>query len=289
VLNGDGTMGATQTLLVQATSVDETTVTVTAGSHEQQVISKATAPFAWTARLAQQSLQKDFDPALVRLFDGHHQGALMQVQGTDDTPLDVKIDGAATTLPQVTLTNDFGFVDFAATSGRSTVHVAREVATAETAGGQDDQLAVVRLRQNGIDEVSVTLFRVDDLDGSIGGLKPGDALYATAAQIRAYQTTEGGSAIFGAGYGDYTQAILTNVDAGDLIAIKLTNHSTGHDYWSFAQANEIDGNGDHVGHAWNYGLNTWGFEDQLGGGDRDFNDVIVGLDFTSTAGHGWTV
>jgi hypothetical protein len=287
VLDGDGTMGATQSLLVQTTSSVLATVTVIDGSHEQHVTSNPTAPFAWTARLAEQSLQEDFDPALVRLFDGHHQGALMQVQATDDTPFAVKIDGTATTLPQVALTNDFGFVDFAAAIGKSSVHVAREVAIAETAGGHDDQLAVVRIRQNGMDEVSVMLFRVDDLNGTIDGLKPGDALYATAAQIRAYQTTEGGSTIFGAGYGNYTQAMLTHVDAGNLIAIKLTDHATGHDYWSFAQANEVGSDGQHVGHAWNYGLNTWGFEDQYGGGDRDFNDAVVGLDFTSAAGHGW--
>ena len=42
-----------------------------------------------------------------------------------------------------------------------------------------------------------------------------------------------------------------------------------------------------VGHLWNYGLNTWGWEDTYGGGDHDYNDLIVGIDFTSTAGHGW--
>ncbi|MFO1158504.1 MAG: hypothetical protein U1E60_06670 [Reyranellaceae bacterium] len=289
VLNGDDTMGATQSLLVQTTSAVGTTVTVVDGSHHQHVTSEATAPFAWTARLAQQSLQDDFDPALVRLFDGYRQGALTQVQAAQGTPFAVTIDGAATETPQVTLTTDFGFVDFAATTGKSSVHVAREVAIAETAGGQDDQLAVVRIRQSGIDQVSVTLFRVDDFNGTIDGLKPGDALYATAAQIRAYQITEGGSTIYGTGYGNYTQAMLTHIDANDLIAIKLTNLTTGHEYWSFAQANETDGSGNHVGHAWNYGLNTWGFEDQFGGGDRDFNDVIVGLDFTSASGHGWIV
>ncbi|MFO1157583.1 MAG: hypothetical protein U1E60_01950 [Reyranellaceae bacterium] len=291
VLDGTGSggwkMGATQSLLVQTISTIDTSVTVVDGSHQQHATSGATAPFAWTTMLAQQSLQADFDAALVRLFDGHQQGALMQVQAARDTPFAVTIGGAATTTPQVALTNDHGFVDFAAATGKSTVQVAREVAIAETAGHQDDQLAVVRLRQNGVDEVSVTLFRVDDLSGTIAGLQPGDPLYATAAQIRAYQTTEGGSTIFGAGYGNYTQAMLTHVNAGDLIAIKLTDHTTGHDYWSFAQANEVGSGGDHVGHAWNYGLNTWGFEDQLGGGDRDFNDVIVGLDFTSASGHGW--
>ena len=32
--------------------------------------------------------------------------------------------------------------------------------------------------------------------------------------------------------------------------------------------------------------NTWGWEDTYGGG-RDYNDLIVQLDFTSAAGHGW--
>jgi hypothetical protein len=41
-----------------------------------------------------------------------------------------------------------------------------------------------------------------------------------------------------------------------------------------------------VGHLWNCGLNTWGWEDTYGGGDRDYNDMVVQLDFTSAAGHG---
>ena len=51
-------------------------------------------------------------------------------------------------------------------------------------------------------------------------------------------------------------------------------------------ANEIV-NGAPVGHLWNYGLNTWGWEDTYGGGDRDYNDMVVQLDFTSASGHGW--
>jgi hypothetical protein len=47
--------------------------------------------------------------------------------------------------------------------------------------------------------------------------------------------------------------------------------------------------GQHVAHLWNYGLNTWGFEDTYGGGDHDFNDMIVQVDFTSASGHGWLV
>ena len=33
--------------------------------------------------------------------------------------------------------------------------------------------------------------------------------------------------------------------------------------------------------------NTWGLGRYYGGGDRNYNDLIVQLDFTSAAGHGW--
>jgi hypothetical protein len=68
--------------------------------------------------------------------------------------------------------------------------------------------------------------------------------------------------------------------------MQLTNLTSGTVYWAFSQANEkVDGRP--VGHLWNYGLNTWGWEDTAGGGDRDYNDLVVGLDFTSAYGRGW--
>ena len=42
--------------------------------------------------------------------------------------------------------------------------------------------------------------------------------------------------------------------------MKLVNNTTGDTYWAFAHANETVA-GQHVGHLWNYGLNTWGWED----------------------------
>ncbi len=53
--------------------------------------------------------------------------------------------------------------------------------------------------------------------------------------------------------------------------------------FAFAAANEAV-NGQPVSHIWSYGLNTWGWEDMLGGGDRDYNDLVVQLDFTSDSG-----
>ena len=45
-------------------------------------------------------------------------------------------------------------------------------------------------------------------------------------------------------------------------------------------------NGQNVVHLWNYGLNTWGWED---GRDHDCDDLVVNLDFTSAFGNGWLV
>ncbi len=59
--------------------------------------------------------------------------------------------------------------------------------------------------------------------------------------------------------------------------------SGGHTFYAFANANEVV-DGAHVGHLWNYGMNTWGWEDLYGGGDHDYNDLVVQLDFTSASG-----
>ena len=172
------------------------------------------------------------------------------------------------------------------------VRVALPVAIAETAGGASDTVAIVRLRQNGEDSLAVSFFRVDDYTGTIdlGGpvYRPGDANYLAAAQDRAYLTQGGAASIGGPGYGQWSQTGLVDVDAGDIIAMMLTNNTSGQTFFSFARANETVA-GQNVGHLWNYGLNTWGFEDTWGGGDRDYNDMVIGLDFTSSAGSGYLV
>ena len=277
-----------ETLLVQTHAQAATTVDVTVGAGNTSFASGPSAAYAWTSLLAQQSLQSDFDPNLVRLFDKQAQGGLAQAQTVAGDALSVAIDGTAAATPQVTMSSAFGFVDFAAAGGDGGVRLARPVAVAETAGGADDQQAVVRLRQNGQDSLSLTFYKVDDLNGAIGGQHPGDAGYAAAAQGRAYQFAGGATSLAGPGYGNYAQAMLQNVDAGDYVAMSLTNQSSGTTYWAFAQANEAVG-GQSVGHLWNYGLNTWGWEDTKGGGDHDFNDLVVQLDFTSASGSGWLV
>ena len=162
------------------------------------------------------------------------------------------------------------------------IHLARAVAVAETVDGSSDQNAIVRVRQNGQDQLAVTFYKVDDYSGKIGNLNPGDAGYAEAAANHAYVLQSGGSLLLGPGYGFFEQTAITNVDAGDKIAMMLTNRSSGDVFYAFTHANS-----DGQGHLVNYGHNTWGFEDTRGGGDHDFNDLVVQLDFTSSYGNQW--
>ena len=165
------------------------------------------------------------------------------------------------------------------------IHLARAVAVAETAGAANGQDAVVRVRQNGQDQLAVSFYKVDDFSGKIGNLNPGDAGYAQASAAHAYGLQSGGTPAAGpAATASSSRRPIANVNAGDLIAMTLTNRSSGDVWYAFAHANS-----DGRGHLVNYGHNTWGWEDTHGGGDHDFNDLVVQLDFTSNTGHGWLV
>lgn len=286
VVNGDlasgWTSGATQSLLFQTMSPNGVAVDVAIGGDSFDYSSGASGAFAWTSRLAMQSLQSDFDANLVRLFDGYAQGAQTQYSLGASDSLSVAIGGQTGQAIQAGLTSAHGFADFMASDG--VVRVARAVAVAETAAAADDQMAVVRVRQNGQDSLGVAFYKVDDLSGTINGIAPGQAGYAAAAQANTYQLATGGTMLGGPGYGNYTENALLHVDAGDIVAMSLVNMTHGDTYWAFSQANP-----DGQGHLWNYGLNTWGWEDTRGGGDHDFNDMLVQLDFTSASGHGWLV
>ena len=63
------------------------------GSDGFSVYSVAAGIYAWTSRLAQQSLQDDFDPKLVRLFDKQGHGMLSEVVLSAGESLGVHIDG----------------------------------------------------------------------------------------------------------------------------------------------------------------------------------------------------
>jgi hypothetical protein len=199
----------------------------------------------------------------------------------------VSIDGAAASANQAKLTSPFGLADFTtgniASSPDPGVRMARPLMVADTAGHHDDQEAIVRLRDMGKDSLSLMFYKVDDYNGTAAGLAPGSSGYAAAAAAAAYQTDDGATLISNPARSEYKEARLVNIDAGDLIAMELIDNSKGKTYWGFAQANETV-HGQHVGHLWNYGLNTFGWEEHFRGGDRDFNDLGVQVDFTSASG-----
>lgn len=274
-----------QSLLVQVMATDAVDVRLHAGDATFRFDSSASDRFAWTSQFAQQVLQPDFDPALVEMFDGQSQGALDWTGIRKGADLSVKVDKLVAGTPQGSLSSDYGFVDYVSETG-AVVRVARPVAVAHTVEGADDQVAVVRMRQGAEDKIVLKLYRVDDFKGRIDGLKPGDAGYNAAANGRAYETASGESRLKGPGYGEYRQKKITGIDDGDIVAMKI--RSGGEVYFAFARANEKS-HGEKVGHLWNYGLNTWGWESGYKGGDEDFNDLVVQIDFTSAYGEGWLV
>ncbi|MEP9378793.1 DUF4114 domain-containing protein [Aquabacter sp. CN5-332] len=278
--------GATQNLLFQPILSSAGDWSLSLGTSSVSFIGTAADTHAWTNQFAQQSLQVDFSSDLVTMFDRQSQGVVYQAVVAAGANVAVSIDGQGTAPPQAQLSSAFGFAGFVSDDGDNAVQVSRAVAIAETAGGGNDQDAVVRTRQNGINDISVLFYKVDDLSGTIAGIAPGQTGYDAATAVHAYQTIAGGSWIAGAGYGQYSQTEIVGVDAGDLIAMKLFNGTN--TFYAFAQANEAV-NGQGVGHLWNYGLNTWGWEDLYGGGDRDFNDLVIQLDFTSASGSGLLV
>ncbi len=278
---GGWVSGADQSLLIQASTVSGVgaRVGLNIGGTITSFVSPGSAPFAWTSRLAEQSLQRDFDDGLAILFDKQSQGTVMQMQVGAGQSLSVGIDGHAALATQATLSSSFGFADFF--SGGDALRVARPVMVAETVGARNDQDAIVRLRQVDTDQLALTFYRVDDFSGSIGGLQPGSAGYQASLQARAYTLGSGGTSLDGPGYGKYAETTLRHVNAGDLIAMQLTDKSTGNVYSAFTQAN-----GDGAAHIYNYGANTYGWES---GSDGDYNDMVVQIDPTSAYNHGWLV
>ena len=112
---------------------------------------------------------------------------------------------------------------------------------------------------------------IDDLDGRIGGLLPGDPGYAEAA-VRQQLDTEAG------------------LPAGTLVAPFIIADGTAEEFLAENPLNQsgeevmayfafIGANPDGVDHVRLLGDNTIGFEDEWGGGDRDYNDLVVQVNF----------
>ncbi|MFG1428203.1 Ig-like domain-containing protein [Roseixanthobacter glucoisosaccharinicivorans] len=271
---GAVTSSVNQSLLFQSYLKSGSQVHIDDGHGGQDFASAASAASAWSKAFAQSVLSAGFSDDQVTKYDHQSQAKLYQSVVGKDAALAVTLDGVSTAVSKAALALSGG--EFVSDDGGSAVEIARPVAVAETAGGADDQNAVVRMRQVGANDSSVMFYKVDDFAGTVNGLKPGDAGYDAASSAHAYQTDTGSTWVSGGGYGKYSEATLTHINANDLIAMKLS--SGGSTFYAFADANEIV-NGQHVAHVWSYGLNTWGWEDLYGGGDNDFNDIVVQLDF----------
>jgi len=118
---------------------------------------------------------------------------------------------------------------------------------------------------------SFGFYVIDDLDGRIGDLLPGDPGYAEAAVSQQLDTNAG----FPAGT-LVAPFIISDGTVEEFLAENPLNQS-GEDvmaYFAFTGANP-----DGVDHVRLLGDNTIGFEDQLGGGDRDYNDLVVQVNF----------
>ncbi len=276
-----GVSTVSQTLLVQDELGAGTTTLLGVGTGAP-VVAVGGSPLAWTSRLAEQTLQKDFSSALVLQLDGAAQGTTYQVAFNAGQGIAAFTGTNPLPLYQAHYTNAFGIVQFGDASGDVTL--ARPVAVAQTALGASNQEAILRLRQVSSDDLKLEVYKVDDFNGTIGGIAPGQAGYAAAAASRDYVTDKGTTVISGPGFGNYGEARIKGVNAGDILAMHLINATTGGSFWAFASANE-KADGSHVNHLWNYGLNTYGWEGSTGGGDRDYNDLVVGIDFTSGSGH----
>jgi VCBS repeat-containing protein len=124
---------------------------------------------------------------------------------------------------------------------------------------------------------TIGFYTVDALDGRIGEFKPGDNGYAKAALNRSVMNMTKGDASNKKTFAGNSllapylvangtvQDVLTGTKVGQMPQV----------YFSYMGANS-DGQ-DHVRLL---GDNKFAFEDQLGGGDRDFNDAIVQIKVT---------
>ncbi len=138
------------------------------------------------------------------------------------------------------------------------------------------------LKSDAVFRNQVGFYAVDDETGKIGNLKPGDIGYAEAAiknsvvNIDKSQTTLSDPSF--AGDRLLAAYLIANGTKESFLANNKSNTltTTGvQAYFSYLGANP-----DQVDHIRLLGDNRFGFEDLSGGGDRDFNDLVLQVKFT---------
>jgi uncharacterized protein YkwD len=112
----------------------------------------------------------------------------------------------------------------------------------------------------------VGFYTVDDaLTGRVGSLLPGDVGYAQAAIGRAVTSLNNISGT--------VVANNQNLTGGNILAPYMIANGV-ETYFAY-----IGANSDKVDHIKLLGDNSFGFEDLVGGGDRDYNDVVLNVKF----------
>jgi hypothetical protein len=118
-------------------------------------------------------------------------------------------------------------------------------------------------------------------DGST--LKPGDTNYAIEAiknaVFQATQTeTKIGQELVGGKI--YAPVVVAQGTLTDFVTKNPTNGGGANDIHAYF--NYMGANSDHIDHFRTLANNTFGVEDMYGGGDRDFNDVMVNMNIKTT-------
>ncbi|MEA5597415.1 choice-of-anchor I domain-containing protein [Rivularia sp. UHCC 0363] len=122
----------------------------------------------------------------------------------------------------------------------------------------------------------VYFYKVDNITGSVGGVKVGEAGYVTAALNNRVSpvfstsddNTQTGSAQFTAG-----SIVVPVIIADGTLAEAISGAAEV--YFPYLGANTDNGNFDHIKFI---GNNTFGFEDLANGGDKDFNDIVIKIE-----------
>ncbi len=124
---------------------------------------------------------------------------------------------------------------------------------------------------------SFGFYTIDDPTGSIGNLKPGDAGYAEAAIKNRVDFSNGVS-----GGVLLAPFFIANSTPETFLAQNPSNQAIQGPlaYFAFLSANP-----DGIDHIRLLGDNTFAFEDLYGGGDFDYNDLVIQLSFTPSGGN----
>ncbi len=165
----------------------------------------------------------------------------------------------------------------------------RAVATPGQAG-QTVQATFTRLAGSAGYKNEVGLFRVDARDGSIGGARPGDPGYLRAALASGTRQV-----IFSDSTDPSATARALNVEAGALYGFYFVTNGTAETVLANNPANAVGGgplayfsftgaNPDGMEHIDWRSETEFGFEDLPGGGDQDFDDMVLRFSFGEPTG-----